>query len=100
MKKLSSIFAALCLIALSIVACSKQDEKNNNDSSDNAITTDFLVGNWQPIEFEIDGLKISNNPSYQSNGTVLSRRFTLLPKHSFLSQLLNSMSIMIGVSAI
>ncbi|WP_455000273.1 hypothetical protein [Capnocytophaga leadbetteri] len=46
MKKLSSIFAVLCLIALSVVACSKQDEKNNNDSSDNAITTDFLVGNW------------------------------------------------------
>jgi len=71
MKKLLSIFAALCLIALSIVACSKQDEKNNNDSSDNAITTDFLVGNWQPIEFEIDGLKISNNPSYQKQWNCL-----------------------------
>ena len=73
MKKLSSIFAALCLIALSIVACSKQDEKNNNDSSDNAITTDFLVGNWQPIEFEIDGLKISNNPSYQKQWNCLKQ---------------------------
>ena len=73
MKKLLSIFAALCLIALSIVACSKQDEKNNNDSSDNAITTDFLVGNWQPIEFEIDGLKISNNPSYQKQWNCLKQ---------------------------
>ena len=73
MKKLSSIFAVLCLIALSVVACSKQDEKNNNDSSDNAITTDFLVGNWQPIEFEIDGLKISNNPSYQKQWNCLKQ---------------------------
>ena len=73
MKKLSSIFALLCLIVLSVIACSKQDEKNNNDSSDNAITTDFLVGNWQPIEFEIDGLKISNNPSYQKQWNCLKQ---------------------------
>ena len=84
MKRLSTIFTVLSIIALSIIGCSKDDggSDNNGNNSGNgtgsgngnsnsgqtvtAITPDFLNGTWSVVEFEYDGVKFSNNANYRN----------------------------------
>ena len=84
MKRLSTFFTVLSLIALTIIGCSKDDggSDNNGNNSGNgtgsgngnsnsgqtvtAITPDFLNGTWSVVEFEYDGVKFSNNANYRN----------------------------------
>ena len=91
MKRLSTIFTVLSLIALSIIGCSKDDggSENNGNNSGNgtgsgngnsnsgqtvaAITPDFLNGTWSHVEFEYDGVKFSNNTSHQTEWNCVKK---------------------------
>lgn len=91
MKRLSTIFTVLSLIALSIIGCSKDDggSDNNGNNSGNgtgsgngnsntgqsvtAITPDFLNGTWSHVEFEYDGVKFSNNTNHQTEWNCVKK---------------------------
>lgn len=91
MKRLSTIFTVLSLIALSIIGCSKDDggSYNNGNNSGNgtgsgngnsntgqsvtAITPDFLNGTWSHVEFEYDGVKFSNNTNHQTEWNCVKK---------------------------
>ena len=91
MKRLSTIFTVLSLIALSIIGCSKDDggSDNNGNNSGNgtgsgngnsnsgqtvaAITPDFLNGTWSHVEFEYDGVKFSNNANHQTEWNCVKK---------------------------
>jgi len=82
MKRLSTIFTVLSLIALTIIGCSKDDGGSDNNGNNRgngtgngngnsntsqavtAITPDFLNGTWSHVEFEYDGVKFSNNANH------------------------------------
>lgn len=91
MKRLSTIFTVLSLIALTIIGCSKDDggSDNNGNNSGNgagngngnsntgqtvaAITPDFLNGTWSHVEFEYDGVKFSNNANHQTEWNCVKK---------------------------
>ena len=91
MKRLSTFFTVLSLIALTIIGCSKDDggsdNKGNNsgngtgNSNGNsntgqavaAITPDFLNGTWSHVEFEYDGVKFSNNANHQTEWNCVKK---------------------------
>lgn len=91
MKRLSTFFTVLSLIALTIIGCSKDDggSDNNGNNSGNgtgnsngnsntgqavtAITPDFLNGTWSHVEFEYDGVKFSNNANHQTEWNCVKK---------------------------
>ena len=91
MKRLSTFFTVLSLIALTIIGCSKDDGEsdNNGNNSGNgtgngngnsntsqtvaAITPDFLNGTWSHVEFEYDGVKFSNNANHQTEWNCVKK---------------------------
>lgn len=91
MKRLSTFFTVLSLIALTIIGCSKDDggSDNNGNNSGNgtgnsngnsnsgqtvaAITPDFLNGTWSHVEFEYDGVKFSNNTNHQTEWNCVKK---------------------------
>ena len=101
MKRLSTIFTVLSLIALSIIGCSKDDggSDNNGNNSGNgtgsgngnsntgqtvaAITPDFLNGTWSVIEFEYDGTKISTDANYRDMWNCIKQTTYVFTKTQF-----------------
>ena len=91
MKRLSTIFTVLSLIALTIIGCSKDDGGSDNNGNNRgngtgngngnsntgqavtAITPDFLNGTWSHVEFEYDGVKFSNNASHQTEWNCVKK---------------------------
>lgn len=91
MKRLSTFFTVLSLIALTIIGCSKDDggSDNNGNNSGNgtgnsngnsntgqavtAITPDFLNGTWSHVEFEYDGVKFSNNANHETEWNCVKK---------------------------
>ena len=101
MKRLSTIFTVLSLIALSIIGCSKDDggSDNNGNNSGNgtgnsngnsntgqtvaSITPDFLNGTWSVIEFEYDGTKISTDANYRDMWNCIKQTTYVFTKTQF-----------------
>ena len=101
MKRLSTIFTVLSLIALTIIGCSKDDggSDNNGNNSGNgtgsgngnsnsgqtvaAITPDFLNGTWSVIEFEYDGTKISTDANYRDMWNCIKQTTYVFTKTQF-----------------
>ena len=101
MKRLSTIFTVLSLIALTIIGCSKDDggSDNNGNNSGNgtgnsngnsntgqtvaSITPDFLNGTWSVIEFEYDGTKISTDANYRDMWNCIKQTTYVFTKTQF-----------------
>jgi len=101
MKRLSTFFTVLSLIALTIIGCSKDDggsDNNGNNSGNGAgngngnsntgqtvasITPDFLNGTWSVIEFEYDGTKISTDANYRDMWNCIKQTTYVFTKTQF-----------------